>query len=830
MGEYNPHAPVILGQEWVPIRGTPYSLDIETETGHTFSIPTSSTIVSGGYYLDEVPPSSYEYMTVMMNVYRKNWEDLTGPVKKLLIPVNGGSVTLGSPTLVGGSTVADVLSAPNDGKHIFYGPSVTSAVVSVYFDVDSYTAELSGKRILDVNIIYTLSGPPPNSDNREMWLVLTPNSNTHFTIYTFTPEVFANNLNAARPLRVGLGNVNHFTGVEPDDQRRYPWRFQDLQRMQVSHPAAARLDLTWESYASTGDDDMILAYTAMEITYCEETRLAFGGWAMRQLGTWADPHPQRSMQAGQNIVQLRPSNSTAVTGTVLTPGDYTVTVNLADAGSQLHNVGTKPVTKALRELYGMPAQEGVQLVRTLTEDLTFTRTVVDVLPQLSLHTSSSCVTGVHAYGNQIGAPVYDGIDVTQDLVQRSGGAAVSFPQVRFYARRFGDTNVALSFFRTATPAQSVSISVTDFDELPEIVDGWREVNLRFDTVPTFDNTGNLSEWTWRSSGVAVNNQWQVLVTRAVSVTGTGVYNTDKATYGGPSADVFSPIVSVDDSGDAVFLFSQDPPAVTGLGVAVQTQTLETATQGCSLPAECVPTGLFYHRVTWLPTSSLGATGFGYYELQRQDDVEPEWNTILHATSVAVTGYSDYEARVGVESRYRIRVANALDFFGAWSSSVASTLTAPGVAPSAVDSSVLIFTTNHHQEGGSNLAYVEVWERAPDQDFSFPEAGRVELRELYGRDFSVAFRTAERGGERFSRTILVNNVAVPTTRIRNGFTSLRDMAWEDSPYICVRNELGDRWFTTVLVPSGSIKRNRRLYVARVDIIEVTATPHIHEISE
>jgi len=40
---------------------------------------------------------------------------------------------------------------------------------------------------------------------------------------------------------------------------------------------------------------------------------------------------------------------------------------------------------------------------------------------------------------------------------------------------------------------------------------------------------------------------------------------------------------------------------------------------------------------------------------------------------------------------------------------------------------------------------------------------------------------------------------------------------------VRDEDGNRWFTTVLVPSGRVLRDRRLYMAPVEIIEVTDTP-------
>jgi hypothetical protein len=212
-----------------------------------------------------------------------------------------------------------------------------------------------------------------------------------------------------------------------------------------------------------------------------------------------------------------------------------------------------------------------------------------------------------------------------------------------------------------------------------------------------------------------------------------------------------------------------------------------------------------------------------YELQRSDDVDTDWHTIMVSSDLCPIDFNDYEARVGVESRYRIRLVNALRFTGPWSSEVASTLTDPGVFGIGDGNSVLIFTSNETQSGSSNLAYVMSWDRSVEEDFVFPEANTVQLQPMYQRDFFVAFHPTERGGEQFSRTLLVNNAMVSTERVRDGFRSLRDMAWDDLSYVCVRNELGDRWFAAVIVPSGTIQRNRRLYLARVDIAEVTDTP-------
>jgi hypothetical protein len=138
--------------------------------------------------------------------------------------------------------------------------------------------------------------------------------------------------------------------------------------------------------------------------------------------------------------------------------------------------------------------------------------------------------------------------------------------------------------------------------------------------------------------------------------------------------------------------------------------------------------------------------------------------------------------------------------------------------------LLIFTSNEEQDGSINLAYSNAWESGQrvEENFVFPEAGFVQLQAMYNRDFFVAFRPLERGGEQFNRTILVQAAAISPETLAD-FTGLRDMAWANVSYICVRDEEGNRWFATVLVPGGRVLRDRRLYLAPVDVIEVTDTP-------
>lgn len=217
-------------------------------------------------------------------------------------------------------------------------------------------------------------------------------------------------------------------------------------------------------------------------------------------------------------------------------------------------------------------------------------------------------------------------------------------------------------------------------------------------------------------------------------------------------------------------------------------------------------------------------GFGYYELQRQDTFDTGWDTIMQATVQSTAIFNDYEARIAIASSYRIRVVNVLGFVGPWSTVVSATIPAPGVTGRTVDNSLLAFTTNERQAGGSNLAYITP---VPDTEeaLTFPEANRTNLQFMYGKDYLTAFQPLERGGEQFSRTLLVQQMAVAGPLIEAGFSSMRNLAWATVSYVCVRNEIGDRWYANVNAPGGSFLRNRTIQLLQVTVTEQYVNPSI-----
>jgi hypothetical protein len=1054
MGNYNPHKPLVLGSEWVPIFENNYTPDVDTELGYTFALDHSATVVSGGFFLDNVPSSEFTMLGPMVQVYRRGDEVRTGPVKRVVIPCDVASNLDGGTVSIAGPSITGTLTSRNDGRYLLFGNSDGSGVeIGMNFDVSAYSTELSGKRVLAVRVLYSAAGTAPGSVNPDgvsrlasLEIRSTAGSGLREIVLAETIPVATNYQNIPEVFSISLGNVNHYPGISLADQRRYPWRYEDLLRLE--NGASNALTLYWDvsGYLNTGASvehisSLYMFYAALEVLYCEETRLAYGGLSAYGYDmSSATGFSQGPFVEGFNRIHLRPSSSVAVTGVALPAGQYTTTVTMYDTAPEV-NTGDKPTMRAIRQLYELPSHRGVQVTRTLRENHVPTSQVTDILVPIALTTRSAVVTGTHNFNQVVNAPVYDGVTAQQEIkTSVAPPTATDYPQVRFYARRFGTTNVPLMVRCLDLLAPDVSITPDDFDALPEIIDGWKEVTLRFpaSVVPEIDSSISSVVMEFSATSLAAGDQWQVL-----GMDGQGLasapFNTDATTYGAPQGGTIEATLGgvLDPSIDLTVILAQDPPMVTGFVVTEQTQDLVVVDPECPIDQKCTPTGLYYQQLAWTPfatcddfsgaavtgvgttengltwsTFSVGgvtsdwrvangvlsmyvqaantyraawlstlslldvdvvktfvfpdiftvsggaiepgnimvrmtstssyylarisvaattnavtitlynpagtiiasatprnifyypearvkmrariwgttfaakawsdndeepaawdvivvdATGTtaggvgiragvaasnsntkpiefqyddvvitphsvvdGYLEIQRQDDVDEDWATIAHVSDWCASTFNDFESVVGVNSRYRARVVNVLDFAGSWTDGDDNnTLSSPGITGAETGNGVLIFTTNEMQDGAGNLAYVQTWDGDVEETFSFPESEDVTLRQLYRRDFVTAFRPTERGGERFTRELLVNSAAVATSRLRDGFTSLRDMAWQDVSYTCVRNELGDRWLATIQVPSGRIKRSRRLYIAQIVVTEVTSTPCVVEVTE
>lgn len=881
MSNYNPQAPRILGEEWVGIHEEPISFTpgvANVEVGTTFSIPVAKTMSQGLFFLDHLPSGKASGTVMMAHVYPSGSEEDSGPVKRVVIPCSNGSSTGTWSFSADTSSVEDALNSPSDGKYIQGRTGLGATRHQFWFRTGDYSQVLEGKRILAVNVLYSLGnlGYARPFEERHGWIMSLYAENPWALQWGLgfgdSEGVFGNLLEAQSlsvalpPSRAGAGTFLPFANnSNTNNIEVVPWRNSQIQRFAESTTASQRLSvLIYGDTDSTVTITAAIQYLALEVLYCEERRVAIGG---KRFGIIPDLFASSGVAFSPwvdnfNNVGFRDPN-TGVSAPVIPAGDYLLTLSMERGPDSDYRTSTEsPVVNAMREFTTVSGIEGRVVTRPWPNDLTildeqFAVERTRVLPQLAITASGSAnVNEVHVYGKQAKAAVYGSVTATQEILDTGTGGSFSYPQVRFYARRYGDTTqpLVLSSPTISGAGQSVSITPAELDALTEIIDGWRQVTLRFPTAPTMGGSTN-PQWRFTSTGEVAGNQWQVLglwapmISGAGSGAGTWVPNNPwlsyssartnsiaHGTYGQPTFGAtvnlgwLSPMVTgtTDDPySDAVLMFSQDPPTPSGFAVTPASQALSTVDPTC-FAASCVPTSITYNRLSWttIPASGMPTSGFGSYEIQRYDSVDGDFSTIARITTPSVSGFSDFEARVGYPSVYRIRAVNVYDFAGLWSPQVTGTVTAPGVA--GASTGLLIFTTNSVQSGLSNLAYSEAWNGGePVEDFAWPESGTVVLQDMYGKDYPTAFRPLERGGERFARTILINASGIPPAVTARGFDSLRDMAWANVPYICVRDETGERWYATVVVPSGSVRRmiNRgRLCLAAVQIIETTADPY------
>lgn len=884
MGVYNPQAPRVLGQEWVDIReeDVTFSPSINfQELGHTFTPTANRTITQGGFYISAPPPAMVSGQVMMMQVYKTGTEAISGPVQTVLIPCNAGTITgtgmLGPNGALAAADIPLIMEQSGDGNFLTAQPDVNtgSKQIGLYFATNNYSQLLMGKRILKVELVHGLSWDPINSGTTTVssnppvfdtiaqgFGIGTTGDPAGITQARYAPFVsyYGAALNALDPptgnpsqalptLVTSFGEINLFgPGATRPTADWYPWRYQDLQRFEVT-AGSSRLAVVYEFGASTTWVGVYyLGYAALKVYFCEENRVMYGArtYGQQLLSGLGDT----SYIPGANKITLRDTGFN--TNPVLLAGQqYTVTVSSPDLGnlqgsvtsteSQSANSNTYPTLNGLREIDSNPVNTGVKVNLTQEPGETFTKETTHILPQLSLHTSGGPLVEVHAYGRQARGQVYGTLTVTQEILDSAAGGATTWPWVRFYARRFGNTTIPLTL---TGASQSVSISVADFDALDEVLDGWKKVDLRYTTPPTM-GAGTNPQFIWSAAGELPGNRWEILGAIAPALSGIpgnllnlvpSPNQLSSATYGQPSAGAtinmgwvpgYAPLVSAttdDQTADAVVIFSQDMPTVTGFAVTGTSMALTGIGLNCNAYPWYIPSSLTYNRLTWVATSSSTPTsGFGYYEIQRMDTLT-DWQTIAHMTSPAASGFNDYEARVSLLTSYRIRSVNASLFPGQWSSTVTITTAAPGVSGTGMSSSshTMMFTSNQNQNGSRVLAYANAYANDTTEEFSFPEAGFNKFQLMYNRDYQVAYRPTERGGSVFSRTVLVQAAAISPPTLPD-FVSLRDLAWDQLPYVCVKDEDGNRWFANVTVPTGRVQmNNRQLYLADINVVEVTAT--------
>ncbi|MFI7430752.1 hypothetical protein ACIBPB_27530 [Micromonospora sp. NPDC049836] len=847
MGEYNPDRPYVLGNQWAPLVADQVQLDTGSEVGYTFRARATHTPGNGlrrvRIQLSSPPPGLTDRKELLANVYPVDRVAGTGPLRKIVIPCASGALVTGA-TLVGGaSTPGDAVSNPADPRYVaLTGPN---AAARFWFG-KPLPPGISRLRILDVSVLYVISGPFADLAPAVTLGLERPSAAVNW-IMDETLNGPAEHSAGTAVGRSRLGELNPWwdTAAAPTTQRgRAPWRWQTgngvagLNTLSASGGTNVNVRLQ-VSAAAAAAAQFRVHYLALEVTYGVENRLGGGGLDISQGPTGVIATGSTSVTGWYFEIPVQGIDTADVQ--LVAGREYAVTIGQAYAGQK--SVAT-PVPVKLDRLGPVdpfPAHRGVLLRKTLRAAQAPTVETVEELPAIQLMAGDPAPGTVdmsgHTYMKQVAGSVSratTGWDTFQHVVETDMGDWV---WARFYARHVEGARDALELALVGAEDMNRRlgpvgrITVEEFDKLPEIADGWREVTVRLDPPYLSDGVGDISWWAFTSKADP-QAPWQVLgadADPAIETYGsTGSNNLGPAaasTYGDDQLVHAAYDGQRDQAADLTLMFAQEMDGVLGLDVQPAVQPLTVVDEQCARPAVKIPTGIRYHRLSWLPVNTAVVGGWAYYEVQRQDDTmgADEWETIAKVVEPSVTAVDDYEARVGVESRYRIRMVHRLGIGGPWSPPVAATIAAPGVEGRNVDTGVLILTSNHNPAG--NLAYVENFDRSSVEEFQFPEAGQVELQEMFDRDYRTAFRPLERGGVEFTRTVLVNQAAVPPETMDRGFQDLRDLAWDTVPYVCVRDELNNRWLSTLLVPSASVKRRKagQLQLAQVQVVEVTATP-------
>lgn len=659
MGNYNPSQPDILGEEWVPIReeNLIFSQVVNNvEIGTTFSETTSSVTspYSGRFYINELPNSLVRNQVWTMAVYNRGEEAESGPIQRVVVPVSAGNIT-GSSSAVVLRNAADVTTAlfdPSDRRYIEITLGNSLAFnIAIFFDINKYAPILQNKRILGVNFLYggeLLTQGDEAGQINKLQFYLRNNAGTN--VIQYPPIMAGTTADQTTPFRnkeitrIAIGDTNMFfnptTGV--DITEAIPWFMNPSGLGRFDPSNASPVSFYMDSIGAGGiGPHWTWDYCGLEIVFCEEKRLAVGS-AVIQYGTAATT---RNYILGYNNVNLyTPGGGNPPTLNNIAR-DYTLTLAQGSMGDSplafsLQPIGAQPQVNALRELYPVEPQVGVQIniPSPPTEEIVgevFTAESTSILPQLSLHNTSFTTTypWTHSYGRQSVAQIY-GTKFASQRIDDSQIPSTSYSKVRFYARRFGNTVIPLTL---TGPTTSAFINPSDFDVLDPIIDGWKEITLQLDPPAVMGGTGNPT-WTFTSTQESAGNRWEVLGAAAISQEGV-VYqpnvqttNLGITTYGAPisGSQIYEtwmpqslPYVSgstVDSTADAAIYFSWTPPAITGMSVVTANQALSGIGTNCGVAPEFIPTALQYNRVTWAPNTAY------YVQDVFQRTVASSWGT------------------------------------------------------------------------------------------------------------------------------------------------------------------------------------------------------------
>jgi hypothetical protein len=333
------------------------------------------------------------------------------------------------------------------------------------------------------------------------------------------------------------------------------------------------------------------------------------------------------------------------------------------------------------------------------------------------------------------------------------------------------------------------LTVAEFDALTD-VNGMRRWDVIFGPAAT---TAGLQCYVEFTCPGAPGEGWTV----AYLTTDGGAG--DVATYGGTTDR--ATIDGVEDSDadlDVTIAILPDPPATASSSVGT-----------VAIPADGAHPALGdieYAAVVWDATALAGL--FGRYVVERSIDGGP-WVVIGYPDAEGTVEFDDYEGPRGVECCYRVSVERDDGTRSEPTDAGCVTCEAPGCAVIFASNESPTLSRAYRINGGSRA-------------WKFLDADGVVFRQLYRRDYQVAFAPLERAGDQFEMVVLLQfNLPPPVGRAM--FDDLLAIANDPSlSYVCVLDEVGGRWFGELQVSEGTRDEPQGQYGATVLVTETTAT--------
>lgn len=602
MADYNYHRPDIVGFEWAPIKNAAYQPDPVIERGYEFSVPvTGGAIVPrrGLYFVDQVPVGHTITQIPIVSVYRKD-QLFYGKIVSTQTYDIQAAVSTGDGNFNGGTGV-QCLSNPSDNRFYEFGTSPPdSGTLTMQFSMSAVVGTIT-----NVSLVYAASGDltrlgsSPNN-------LFTGISKVGGSTALYGTGILEGGTNFFGDDTIRYGRIS-FGDVDPHGpytatnvittNERIPWNSGNVQLFRSASSPQYEVSFSW---TNTTAGLCKLHYAALEVTSVGPAGapILSGG-----LGVGSNNVGLANAYAEDaNYVNLFAFSYPAVTGVALPPTDYVVTMKLGDVGDMRSSAlaplalaapNTRPFVNAIRELYGEPPIRGVEITRPQTANERFVVESSHIIPTVAITTTGSptlAYAECHGYEDSSTAVNFSVFsNIAQNFQSVNYYGALEYRWFRFYARRVDGTPcTGMRLFVTGVGVVG-EITGEEFDALPEIVDGWREVDLRLNVPVTLDSSGTLRNFRIDYEPSTVGSFFNEVGLQVLAAGSDGVV-LQPATY--------QPNVSNVTAADITFLFSTDPPTVTGLAVIPNSFPITGIGLECATPPGCIPTGVPYNHVTW----------------------------------------------------------------------------------------------------------------------------------------------------------------------------------------------------------------------------------------